>query len=557
MNPIRMLYGRRLMARLAYWLSALGLNLRDTSTGNRVYTVYLLVFWLIWAVAVFALVGSNVATVFRALPNFDLPALWVTLALLALTGWSLWTLWQAGQRSPFIFTEEDAYLVSQTPVRRSTVALALFFSNWAELVVPFMLGTIIFCFAGVEVRLPGDLTPEKVLEYVRYSGQALLVVVPLHLALQALVWALGATRLRGHRDQPWLRAAAPVLLALIAASALIPAGLGGSAATPVNFARPVLLWPVWAALTAGFDPAALIDLGQASPASWLLAVGLAVVAAVAAVGLLALATGRLSLSRAAQETASHASLLLARSYGRTDVVDYLQMRARLKGERKPSRLLATPGHRVLLSKDLLQTGRTLTVAVVLGWLVAGGLAVGVFISPSIPLKLLVGALWVLAVGRATTLRLRSDLAHWWILRLLPFDSGAVFRMDFALPWGLTVAFGALGLLVVDLPPVYRLGALVLLPALVASLACAAGSDILRQAHVRTLMVPSLAVENVPQMGIGGLLQGAVSVAIPLALLEAAMVQPGGALFLAGAVVSALFIAVINLGVMMSAYRWMR
>jgi len=164
---------------------------------------------------------------------------------------------------------------------------------------------------------------------------------------------------------------------------------------------------------------------------------------------------------------------------------------------------------------------------------------------------------VLAVGRATTLRLRSDLAHWWILRLLPFDSGAVFRMDFALPWGLTVAFGALGLLVVDLPPVYRLGALVLLPALVASLACAAGSDILRQAHVRTLMVPSLAVENVPQMGIGGLLQGAVSVAIPLALLEAAMVQPGGALFLAGAVVSALFIAVINLGVMMSAYRWMR
>ncbi len=548
MNPIRMLYGRRLMARLAYWMSALGLNLRDTSTGNRVYTVYLLVFWLIWAVAVFALVGSNLAQIFRAIPNFDLPGLWVTLALVGFTGWTLWTLWQAGRRSPFIFTEEDAYLVSQTPVRRNTLALTLFFANWVELLAPFVLGAIVFAFAGVETRLPGELSPDKIGGYLRASGQALLVVVPLHLALQAAVWTLGAMRLRGHRDAPWLRAAAPVVLVLIAASALIPLWLAGAAT--VNFARPLLLWPLYTVLTAGFDPAT-------SPATWLLAVGLAVAAAGVAVGALALATRQLSLSRAAQETASHASLLLARSYGRTDVVDYLQMRARLKGERKPSRLLTTPGHRVLLSKDLLQTWRTLNVSVVFGWLIAGGLAVGVFASPSIPLKVLVGALWVLAVGRATTLRLRSDLAHWWILRLLPFNSGAVFRMDFTLPGVVTAAIGAIGLLVVDLPLTYRLGALVLLPALVASLACAAGSDILRQAHVRTLMVPSLAVENVPQMGIGGLLQGAVSVALPLALLEAAMVQPAGGLFFAGAVVLALFIAIINLGVMMSAYRWMR
>ena len=101
MNPVRLLYGRRLTARLAYWLSALGLNLRDTSTGNRVYSVYFLVFWLVWMVAVFALIGSNLALIFRAAGNPDLPAIWVTLALLGLIGWPLWVLWQAGRQSPF------------------------------------------------------------------------------------------------------------------------------------------------------------------------------------------------------------------------------------------------------------------------------------------------------------------------------------------------------------------------------------------------------------------------------------------------------------------------
>ena len=36
----------------------------------------------------------------------------------SLVGWGLYSLWRASRRSPFVFTEEDAHLVCQTPVSR-------------------------------------------------------------------------------------------------------------------------------------------------------------------------------------------------------------------------------------------------------------------------------------------------------------------------------------------------------------------------------------------------------------------------------------------------------
>ena len=547
MNPLRMLYGRRLTARLAYWLSALGLNLRDTSTANRLYSVYFLVFWLIWAVAMYSLVGSNLALILRAVPGVDLPAVWVTLALFALTGWNLWTLWRAGRQSPFVLTEEDAYLLAQTPVARRPLALTLFLSTWVEALVPFVLVTVGLCFATVEFRFPGDMTLEKVGEYARYTGQALLVLLPLHFALQALVWAAGAARLRRARDLPWLRWAAPALLLLIAASAALPTALGGA---PLQWTRPLLLWPLTAPLTLGFaTPAA------AGP--WLLAVAAGVGGAALAGAALVYSAGALNLSRAAQETASSATLAQARRYGRSDVVDYLEARRRLQGERRPSPLLRRAGPEVLFAKDRLQTFRALRLGTVLGWLLAGSLAAGVFASPSLPLKLIVGALWVLNAGQVTTLRLRGDLAHWWLFKLLPIPARSVFTLEFALPCAAVVVVGWVSLLLVPLPGPAKLAALALLPALVFNLALAAGCDILRQARVRTLMVPSLAVENVPQIGLGGLLQGLASVALPFWLYQTALTSPAGAFYLGGAVLAALAALVVNLEMIMQAYRWMR
>ena len=95
-----------------------------------------------------------------------------------------------------------------------------------------------------------------------------------------------------------------------------------------------------------------------------------------------------------------------------------------------------------------------------------------------------------------------------------------------------------------------------LPLLAAGVAFAAGADVLRQAKVRTLMVPALATENVPAPGLWGLLQGVASAAAALGLLYWSLAQPAAALWVPLALGAAGFIALFNLAALLYAYRWM-
>ena len=68
MQPIWTLYSRRIFSRLAYWLSALGYNLRDRSLNNRLYLIYFIAFWAVWAGVVFALMAATLADWLVLLP---------------------------------------------------------------------------------------------------------------------------------------------------------------------------------------------------------------------------------------------------------------------------------------------------------------------------------------------------------------------------------------------------------------------------------------------------------------------------------------------------------
>jgi hypothetical protein len=132
----------------------------------------------------------------------------------------------------------------------------------------------------------------------------------------------------------------------------------------------------------------------------------------------------------------------------------------------------------------------------------------------------------------------------------------LFLAEAALPVAVTVLLGeAAVVLTPALALSERLALGVALPLLVGMVAFAAGADVLRQAHVRTLMVPALTTENVPQPGLWGLIQGLASVAIALGALQWTLAQPGAALWLPLALGLAFVIAVINLGSLLSAYQW--
>jgi hypothetical protein len=545
-HPLWTLYSRRFGLRLGYWLSVLGFNWRDQSTSNRVYLAYFGIFWAIWAVAVFSLLGTWIAQALKLFPRAVPPELALNLAEISLVGWALYSLWRTTRRSPFVFSEEDAYLVCQTPLSRPGVALALFLLNWFEAAFPFAFGTVGICFGVVEARLAGgQLSPDKVAGYLTYSLTGLGLVLPLHLALQAAAWAVGALRLRGRRDYPILRWTAPVLLGLLI---ITPVVLAGGAVTAGSALQQPWLWPLYAALRAAFVP------GGAWPVALLVA--LAIVAA--SLAFLLLAARRLSFSRAAQETTLQATLQTARRFGRGDLAQSLALRHRLGAGRRPSPLLSRPGSWVMVSKAVIQAVRAFTLGRTFTWFYVVLLSGAALSAPNLTVKALLGALWVLAVGNATTTRLRSDLANWGILRLLPLPTGQMFLAEFSLAWATTALLGEAALSVLPLPSLgYRLVLGAVLPFLVACVTLAAGSDVLRQARVRTLMVPALTTENVPQPGLAGLLQGLASVAVPIGLLEWSTRQPEGLFWAPLVVGAALVITVLNLEAMLIAYRWMR
>ncbi len=512
MHPVWTIFSRRMLSQLAYWLSALGYNLGDRSVMNRIYLLYFCGFWGAWGVAMLALVGGGLA---RGLANVQASIspdrLMVALPAGLLIAWAVVTLWRVTGRSPFVFSEEDAYLVCQTPLSRRRVALAWFAQGMFGFVVVLASATIILAFAIVAWRFPSEPGMSLLSFSLRTSGLGLILVLPAQLGMQAALWSVGALRLRG-RDRPgWLRPAAMAGALALLVGSFVPS------------AAPILAAPFSLPFDAAFGhPAQVIPLGIVIVISWL---GL-----LAGLGLLVAVSGKMSLGEAARETTHVAAIGLARSYGQFELVDAILMRRRLGTTHGTSRLVTGGGRAIVLRKAVLQSRRTFRVRDALGLIWVLGLSAGMFRTSSLVLQLIIAGVWTVNLGGFMTIRLRNDLAHWWLWRSLPLPGQTLFAQELAVPWGLASLMGWLALLVSDMAGPAVLVGVVLVPLLAASVAMASSADILRRARARVLMSPSLADENVPRVGASGVIWGLVSVLLPFGMLVGTATTPGGAIF---------------------------
>jgi hypothetical protein len=535
-DPVWTLFSRRTFSRLAYWLSALGYNLRDRSATNRMYFIYFCAFWLVWAVAVFALLGGGAANIFQTLQGVDPPGLVVTFGELGVLVWALFLLWRVTRRSPFVFSEEDAYLLCQTPVDRRKVGLAWFFQGWMSAVLPFAFGAIILSFALVEWQLQNQVSILQVFAYLSASLRALALILPLHMAVQAALWGLGALRLRKRPQQPWLRWVFPLVFLIVLAGVLVP-GLGAYLLAPLSL-------PLEAAFLTGI-----------SRLDWLVGLGLSLLYLGAGLFFLTYQSKEMKLAWAAQETSHIAAIQLARSYLSFDLAEAITLRRRLGTARAPSRIPARPGAPVLFWKDILQTLRTLDFRWSVNWIWLFGLSLGMFLPSSWAVQMIIGGVWTISVGGLVTRRLRNDLAHWWILRSLPLKTLDLLRAELVLSGGLCVLLSWTGLVFSRLPLISSLIALALLPLLAASAALATLTDIFRRSKARTLMSPSIAEENVPRQNLWGVVQALITVLIPLGLFTWQSADPAGAFWGVVAFPLAGLFTLINVQSAISAYRW--
>lgn len=513
-DPVWILFRRRTFSRISYWIQFLGFDLRDRSFGNKIYFVYFCAFWLAWGVAVVAIFGSVLAESLAFIPESSSPALATLVGAIVLTVWGLYNFWQVLGRSPFVFSESDAYYLCQAPVNRRKVGLAWFLMDWFGTVLPFAFGAFIVSYALTYIALSGVSNFQSLPTYFASSFRSLAIILPLQMGLQAGLYGVGAWRLR--RDRPprrlfGLRLSVLFLAISFLATLFFPTG------------RVILLAPMTFPLQAAFgDVASSSVLLFQAGLPWLI-LGLGITS-------LLFWTDRMHLGRSAQETRLESVIRPARSFMNFELVEALQNQSKMSVTYAPSRLPVKGGVWMLVWKNLIQSWRSLRVSKVLSWLYAFFLGIGVFLSSSWVVQLILGGFWAVSLGNLVTDRLRNDLANWWLLRSLPFQNSNLLLALLAPASGLGVLLGWLALALTSPPTAYSWLTAALLPFLVACAALGSTQDILDHAKASVLMAPSIAKENVPRQDIQGVLVTLIAVGLPLGLLTWSSSQPDGFLW---------------------------
>ena len=435
MKPVWMVRSRQIAQKLSFWLMLIGYDPHDHSLSHRIYLIYASVFMSLWGFAVLTLAAGATATALTSMGNGSANQAAVQISLLLLGIWSLYQLWQVSRRSPFIFSEEDAHLICQTPVNRSVVAICWFVGDWFTQALSFWAVSVIFGFAMVEVQLAGNVTFADFFLYVASGLRALSAFFPLHLGLLAMLWALGALRLQGDRE--WRLFPRLVLIGILLVIGSLALGIENPEwAKSIAPIGQSILWSLSYPLRAAFSISPWIN-------------GVVVASGMAVLGLMALALAGhgLNLSRAAQESTQREKIQTAQRYGMLDMVHEVKQRDRLGIGREPTRLPARSGLWVLPWKDVLQSRYEMGFGGVWNWLLLLGLSAGIFLTPDFGSRILLFAFWVFAVGQRTTSRLRADLANWWILRSLTYQAESLLLAELVIPWILMVSLGWLAIII--------------------------------------------------------------------------------------------------------------
>jgi hypothetical protein len=502
MSTVWLVRWPQIAGRMAFWLSITGYKRGDRSLNERLYRLYLVLFFAGWGFMVFSLISSYVHDGFSLLAGeADVPLLVAGVAVLGLLAWVAYNVWRFARQSPLTFSEDDQYLICMTPVKRSAVALAWMLGDWVFSIPFFWAAGVILSFTVLEGSLQGMTMVEMLPRFLLAGARASVVILPLHFGLMALTYALGCLRLQQNHLRMRLTMAmriGVILLAVALGLTFYFAGPLGWMNFPWNILLAPLLLPAGAALTmASLVPGLLL-------AVFLTAAG----------GMLLWRSGaQVNLSRAAQETVQKESLATATLLGQTDVVDEIQRRQALGTDHRPSLAGARPGLRMLLWKDQLQTRRYFRLKNIPPWLILFGLTVAALLTPVLIVQAFILLMLADNLGRTMTSRFRADLSRWWLLRSMPFNSTHLLLAELVLPGLLATlvgwaAFGVAAGTGIAVPPA------ALVPFLAAVVGLSGAADIARKSKTAELMNGTVA----PMSETGVLLAFACLAVVALALV---------------------------------------
>jgi hypothetical protein len=270
----------QLLSRMRFWTAIVGYDPRDRSFSQRIYLIYVIIFFSLWGFAMLALVADPLARLLTLVKGFSPVQVAVRLTAAILIADALLRSLHYARRSPFNFSEEDATQICLTPVDRRYVALAWLFGDWIPAGLPYWAGVVALSFACQQLATPTGMVWLQLPIYILKGFRAVSIVLPLHLALMSFAYAFGALRLQRDRDLANLR-----LIPLVTGVCLFL--LGVFFPTSIHY----LLIPILLPLMGGFGDAI-----------WIGGFILVIFLAASSILSLYLVTPQINLSRAAQES---------------------------------------------------------------------------------------------------------------------------------------------------------------------------------------------------------------------------------------------------------------
>lgn len=416
-RAVLMIRFRHIQSRIRYWLTMVGIQREENLLASLVYLIYLTLIFGAWLAGMMFLASDvlvNGAAPLLASTGLSLPDLVPPLGALLFLAWSAYTIYKATLRSPLIFSKIDAALLCQTPADRRIVALVWLAETWIRQLVILCVSASTVGFALYELAAGEEDTLIRAVPLAAAALKPLIILIPLHLGLIALVWIVGVYRLRkGGKHSSAMQAVRAIVL--VFAVFLL-------SATATHLFFPGVSVPL-APLASAFSLP--IKTAYFGGNGWL---GLSAALGLAACSLAVLwwISDTLNLSRAAQETHDLHTRRTAYLFGRSELLRQMRRRKRLGAAHPQSRIPIYPGTWSLTWKHLVQSQRTSLLASAWSWvslflLTIAVIAAGAFIEDWAYLLPPI-FYWMMAIGQKTSAGLKKDVGRWWLLQSLPFPS---------------------------------------------------------------------------------------------------------------------------------------
>jgi hypothetical protein len=496
---------KQVLSSFGYWLNLVGYDSRDRSALAYIYLLYLIVFFSAWFLIVmfyFSDLLANTIAPFLAYQGSAFAGLVPNIGTLLFVLWCLYLIYKAADRSPLIFSKEDAYLLCQTPADRRFITLTWLFGEWLSKILFISGAAIVIGFALLELDVNSGI---KALTLGHLSVAALKplgIIIPIHLGLFAVAWVVGVYRLRGDTKRSVIMRSIRVLASIMGGSFfIISIGsiLNYSFFTPFQPFLELLSFPLMSAF-----------LGDAWWLGLVVSIGLMIIC----LTVLWQISDKVNLSRAAQETHHFQAQRVAFMLGNFDRINEMNDRKRLGSMHVPSKIPALSGAWMLTWKDIIHSLRTLTILRIWSWLTIlflmfSMIIVGVLLKDGYFLFPLI-FYWMMNISKKTTSRFRKDLGNWWLLRSLPLPPRRIVLHGIVLPVFVTIFLTWLTLWIssslgLSINPIIVIS----VPFVVAGISFSAIFDILLQSNSNMLLEG-----RPPDFGLVGLILSFICIGIP-------------------------------------------